>query len=74
MVAYRKNKITKSSRQKNLCLELFYKHLYEKYPYEVFFYFVIFSCFTLWSIMWRDANSLWTSSTVMPICTINTIA
>ncbi len=30
MVAYRRNKITKSSRQRFFCLELFYKHPYEK--------------------------------------------
>ena len=28
---------------------------------------VIFSCLTLWSMMCREASSLWTSSTVMPI-------
>ena len=37
-------------------------------------YFVIFSCLTLWSMMWREASSLWTSSTVMPIWTIRTMA
>ena len=34
---------------------------------------VIFSCFTLWSMMWRDANSESTSSVEMPISTISTI-
>ena len=35
---------------------------------------VIFSCLTLWSIIWREASSLCTSSTRMPICTISTMA
>ena len=34
---------------------------------------VIFSCLTLWSITWRDASSLRTSSTEIPISTISTI-
>ena len=32
------------------------------------------SCLTLWSMIWRDASSLCTSSTVIPICTMRTIA
>ena len=34
---------------------------------------VIFSCFTLWSIMWREASSLRTSSREIPISVISTI-
>ena len=34
---------------------------------------VIFSCFTLWSMTWREASSFITSSTEIPISTISTI-
>ena len=34
---------------------------------------VIFSCFTLWSMTWREASSARMSSTEMPISTIKTI-
>ena len=43
-------------------------------PYKKSAVYVIFSCLTLWSMMWREASSLWMSSTVMPICTISTMA
>ena len=33
----------------------------------------IFSCFTLWSMTWREASSLCTSSTLIPASTISTI-
>ena len=33
----------------------------------------IFSCLTLWSITWREASSLCTSSTLIPASTISTI-
>ena len=36
-------------------------------------HFVIFSCLTFWSMMWRDASSRCTSSTRIPICTISTM-
>ena len=36
-------------------------------------YLVIFSCFTLWSITWRDASSFLISSSEMPISIISTI-
>ena len=38
------------------------------------FYLVIFSCLTLWSMICREASSLWISSGVMPICTMSTMA
>ena len=34
---------------------------------------VIFSCFTFLSITWREASSLWISSSVMPCSIISTI-
>lgn len=36
-------------------------------------YSVIFSCFTLWSMTWREASSLWISSNEIPISIISTI-
>ena len=36
-------------------------------------YLVIFSCFTLWSITWREDSSFLTSSSDIPISTIITI-
>ena len=40
---------------------------------EIEDHFVIFSCFTLWSITWREASSARISSRLMPASTIRTI-